>query len=97
MIIGITDQNECDFAVKFEDASRAKEVEECMGKGLDAWYCATNPEYYDGTDFTKDEIEGFYWSGYTEPTSELLNRKGIKHEIIDFRYDEHVADKIISR
>lgn len=83
MVIAYTDENECDFAIKIEDARRADEVEECMLKGIDAWYCATDPNKYEGDDFTNEEIESFYWSGYAEPTYELLAKKGIAYEAVD--------------
>ena len=89
MIIAMLDaQNDCSFAIKFDDVSRKDEVKKYMQVGLNAWYSATNPEDYEGDYWDKDEIESFYWSGYAEPTLELLERFGIKGACLDIECDD---------
>ena len=98
MVIAITDSNDCDFAVQFDNADDAEKVKSCMRKGLNAWYCAAHPDSYEGTDFTKEEIEGFYWEGYAEPTQILLDRNGIASKVVDIEVDENyevTADEVI--
>ena len=86
MVLAITDSNECNFGIKFEDESKLELVKYVAQLGLYAWYQAAHEDKAN-PHFTEDEIDGFYWSGYAEPTSELLDRYGIKHEIVD--YDEN--------
>lgn len=98
IIAQIDDCNDCSFAIKFEDESAKETVKEFMKEGLAAWYAATNPEEYEGNSFSKEEVKGFYWEGYTEPTIELLEKKGIESECVDIEYDEHGsinADEVI--
>ncbi len=90
MVVAMVDVcNDCSFAIKFADATQKEKVEECMSKGLAAWYAATDPEKYDGDYFTQEEVEGFYWSGYAEPTLELLKKHGIDGDVVDIEYDEN--------
>lgn len=98
MRIGYTDDNDCDFTIVISDDSQKDKVIECIEKGISAWYCATNPEDYDDDAFTKKEVEGFYWEGYAEPTCELLERAGIKYELVEDEYDEdgrRIVDEIV--
>lgn len=98
MIIAITDSNEDNFAIRFNDPSKADIVADCMERGLGAWYAATDPESYEDDLFTKEDIEGFYDAGYAEPTMELLKRNGIEFECVDIEYDENnkiIADEVI--
>ena len=100
MIIAITDSNDCDFAIKFADDAVKEKVEEYMREGLEAWYCAAHvPVDYEGKYWTNEDVNGFYGSGYAEPTIELLDRFGIEHELVDIVYDEDGnvanADKVI--
>lgn len=89
MVIAMIDvYNDCSFAIKIMDDTVKEKVKEFMEKGLSAWNCATHSEDYEEDLFTKEEIEGFYWSGYAEPTYELLERNDIKGERIDIEYDE---------
>ena len=82
-------QNDCSFAIKFTNEAAKEKVEEYMREGLDAWYCAAHvPVDYNGKYWSKEDVEGFYWLGYAEPTCELLDRDGIEHEVIDIEYDE---------
>ena len=83
MIIAYVDDNQCDFAVKFRDKNRAIEVKKAITIGIDAWYSAANEEVEANEYWSKEYIEGFYDSGYAEPTSELLDMWGIEHEIVD--------------
>lgn len=91
MTIAIFDDNECNFAVKFDDESAKEKVVKYMIAGLRAWYAAAhdNLDEDDLEYFSQEDIEGFYDAGYAEPTCELLDRDGIKHEIIDIEYDIH--------
>ena len=98
MRIAYTDQNDCDFTILIQDESLADKVVDCMLRGIDAWYCAAHPETYDGNDYTKEEVEGFYWEGYATPTCELLEREGIEYELVDDEYNEdgeRIADRIV--
>ena len=90
MVIAMIDtENDCSFAVKIANDAAKDKAEEYMQEGLRAWFCATDPESYDKDYFTKEEVEGFYWCGYAEPTSELLDKNGIEHEVIDIERDEN--------
>ena len=90
MVFGLVDiQNDCSFAVKFDDVSKLDLVKQFAVEGLSTWYEAANEDIEANEYFTKEEIEGFYESGYAEPTSELLDRYGIRHEIIDIKCDEN--------
>lgn len=89
MTIALLDQqNECNFAIRFEDVSLKDKVKELMIAGLDSWYEAAYDEIEDNDYFTAEEIEGMYNDGYAEPTLELLERNGIKGECVDIEYDE---------
>lgn len=99
MRIGYTDSNDCDFTIVISDDNQKDKAIECMERGIDAWYCAAHPNTYDRDDFTREEVEGFYWDGYAEPTKELLKREGIEFELVDDEYDEDghlIADEIIN-
>ena len=100
MILAITDSNECNFAIRFANEAARDQVEEYMREGLEAWYCAAHvPVDYNGKYWTNEDVEGFYGLGYAEPTSELLDRDGIEHEIVGIEYDENGdisnADEVI--
>ena len=99
MILGVFDSNDCDFAIKFDDVSKLDLVKELARAGLSAWYQAAHEDIEGDEYFTAEEIEGFYDSGYAEPTCELLDRYGIEYEIVDFEYDENgeaICDEAIS-
>lgn len=99
MIIAYVDDNECNFAVKFKDKNRAIEVKRAITIGIDAWYSAANDEVEANEYWSKEYIEGFYDSGYGEPTSELLDMWGIEHEIVDVECDEDdnvICDELVS-
>ena len=86
-IICVVDQNDSDFAfrVKAEDADRAIEL---SVRGLLAWYCAAHPEdWEDDEDFTREDLESFWDSGYADPARILLDRHGIWYEDVDIEYD----------
>lgn len=89
MVIAICDSNNQSFAVKFDDDSVKEQVKTCMKEGLDVWYCAAHvPVDYEGSLFTKEEVEDFYDLGYAEPTEILLDRLGISYEIADIETDD---------
>lgn len=99
MKIGYVDSNDCDFTIVISDDSQKDKVIKCIEKGIGAWYCATNPEDYDDDAFTKEEVEGFYWNGYAEPTEALLKREGIEFELVENEYDDDgnlIADEIVN-
>lgn len=54
--------------------------------GVDAWHQAANGDY-ENKYFTVEEIESFYWAGYAEPASELLNRHRIRHKVLNPEYN----------
>ena len=98
MRIAFHDDNDLDFTLVIKDESKKDKVIECMEKGIDAWYGATDPEHYKGDAFTKEEVEGFYWEGYAEPTEILLKREGIEFELVEDEYNEdgeRIADVIV--
>lgn len=98
MKIAFHDDNDLDFTIEFMDESKKDKVIECMEKGISAWYRATDPENYEGDDFTIEEVEGFYWDGYAEPTETLLKREGIEFELVENEYANDgnlVADEIV--
>lgn len=95
MTIAIYDSNDCNFAIRFSDESLKGKVIEYMKAGLEAWYSAAHEDYDDNKYFTKEEIGGFYWAGYAEPTCELLDRDNIKYEILDIEDDMEI-DKCIN-
>ena len=99
MIIAMLDNNDCNFAIKFNDKSQKKKIKEFMRAGLSAWYQAANEDIEGNEYFTAEEIEGMYDLGYAEPTCELLERNGIEAECIDVEYDENDcvcnADEVI--
>ena len=88
MILGVFDSNDCDFGIKFDDVSKLDLVKELARIGLSAWYQAAYKDIKGDEYFTAEEIEDFYWSGYAEPTCELLERYGIEHEIIHLEFDD---------
>ena len=89
MILGVFDSfNDCDFGIKFEDADKLELVKKLALAGLGAWYQAAHEDIEGDEYFTAEEIEGFYDSGYAEPTSELLDRYEIEHEIIHLEFDD---------
>lgn len=96
MIIALVDNyNDCSFAVKFDDKTVLEKVKKYMREGLEAWYCAAHePIDYDGDLFTKSEVASFYDLGYAEPTSILLDRDNIKHEILKYNENESYTDII---
>jgi len=92
--IAFIDDNECNFAIRFEDESLKDKVRQYMQEGMTAWYCAAwsaeeRKEYFEETYFTNEEVEGFYELGYTEPTCILLDRYGIKYELVDIKYNKN--------
>ncbi len=87
MLLAITDTNDCDFGIKFADESQLEFVKKLASIGLATWYQAAHEDKANEY-FTEEEVEAFFESGYAEPTSELLDRYGIKHEIIDIEVDE---------
>lgn len=89
MVLAMIDaQNECNFAIKFDDESQKDKVKEYMEAGLSAWYTAAHDKIEGNEYFTAEEIEAMYGDGYAEPTLELLDRNDIKGELIDIEYDE---------
>lgn len=89
MVIAMIDNlNDCSFAIEFKDESQKEQVKKSMCVGLDAWYAAAHIDTYEGTEFTKEDVEGYYGAGYAEPTSDLLLKKGIEHKTIDIEYNE---------
>ena len=89
MILAMIDaQNECNFAIKFDDESQKEKVKEYMQAGLKAWYTAAHVDIEGNEYFTAEEIEAMYGDGYAEPTMELLDRYGIKGELVDIEYDD---------
>ncbi len=98
MLIAYTDQNDCDFAVKFDDETKENEVRKAIQVGIDTWYEAAHTDIEGNEYFTKEEIEAFYESGYAEPTCEILDKLGIEYEIVDVEYndnDEVVCDELM--
>ena len=98
MIIAYTDQNECDFAISFDDKSKADEVKKAIEVGINAWYEAAHDDIEPNEYWDKEYIEGFYGCGYAEPTSELLDMWGIEHEVIDIECDEEgnvICDELV--
>ena len=88
MTVGLIDwQNDCNFAIKFNAVDKLDLVKKFMREGLATWYQATHEDKTNEY-FTEEEVEAFYESGYAEPTSELLDRYGIEHEIINLEYDD---------
>lgn len=89
MILGVLDSNDCDFGIKFEDADKLDLVKKLARDGLATWYQAAHiDEDEENEHFTKEEVEAFYGSDYAEPTSELLDRYGIEHEIINLEFND---------
>jgi len=91
MLIAMIDcQNDCSFGVIIEDESQKDLVMELMREGLDVWYLAAEDKnrIYPNDYFTKEEIAAFYESAYTEPTHEMLDKCGIKHEITSLFEDD---------
>lgn len=100
MVIAYTDQNECDFAIRFDDESKADKVKEAIEVGINAWYEAANDDIEPNEYWDKEYIEGFYDCGYAEPTMELLDMWGIKHEVVDVEYDDNgnvICDELVRR
>lgn len=89
MVIALLDQqNECNFAIKFEDETQKEKVKELMKAGLSCWYEAAHEIILDNEYFTAEEIKSMYGDGYAEPTMELLERNNIKAECVDIKYDD---------
>ena len=89
MILGVVDwQNDCNFGIEFDAKEKLELVKKLAIDGLATWYQAAHDDKTNEY-FTKDEVEAFYDSGYAEPTSELLDRYGITHKIVDLKYDEN--------
>lgn len=98
MVIAYTDQNDCDFAVGFQDESQADKVKEAIIAGINAWYEAAHKDVEPNEYWSEEEIRAMYGDGYAEPTCELLDRWGIKYNIIDVEYDddgEVICDELI--
>ena len=89
MRIGIFDDNECNFAVQVANDVNIEQVKELLKAGLGAWYQAANEDIEPNEYFNQDDIESFYWSGYSEPSCELLTRFNIPYEDIDILYDDN--------
>ena len=86
MTIAIIDElNDCSFAVRFEDKTKADIVRKAMIDGLDAWYAAAE-ETAESDVFTRAELDSFYNLGYAEPTMILLDKAGIEYAIEDVHY-----------
>ena len=89
MVLGVFDScNDCDCGIRFEDVDKLDLVKKLAIDGLATWYAAAHEDIEANEYFTEEEIEGFYWSGYAEPTSELLDRYGIEHEIINLEFND---------
>lgn len=98
MKIAYVDQNDCNFIVRFDNPEDADKVRQAIIIGIDAWYMAAHDNIEGNEYFTADEIEGAYYLGYTEPTTDLLLRWGIDHETLDVEYDEDdnvICDDIV--
>ena len=99
MRIGYVDANDCNFTIVIKDNSKQDKAVECIKKGIEAWYAATDPGAYDGNEFTKDEVANFYWEGYAVPTCKLLEREGIEYELVDDEYYDdgrRVFDRLVN-
>ncbi len=99
MIIAYTDQNDCDFAIKLLDDSKAELAKELMSEGMDAWYSAAHVPVEATEHFTKEDVEAMYGDGYAEPTYKLLDRFKIPYEKIELQYDENgdvIADEMVA-
>lgn len=105
MIIAYVDSNDCDFAVKFDNVNYVGQVKKAIKEGIGAWYEAS---YYEANRFDYDddaneyfsveELKSYYYSGYAEPTSDLLSKWGIEHEIVSVEFDEDgkvICDDIV--
>lgn len=106
MKIAYVDQNDCNFTVRFDNPEDADKVRQAIIIGIDTWYVAAhdNEDIQDylmdeGNEyFTADDIEGAYYLGYADLTTDLLLRCGIDHEILDVEYDEDdhvICDDIV--
>ena len=91
--------NDCSFAISFPDEFIKEKVKECMKDGLSAWFSATNPDEFNGTHFSKEEVSNYYYSGFTEPTTDLLSKEDIEHCLVDIEFNENGevinADEVI--
>ena len=95
MVIAIIEAfSDCSFAISFPDISAKEKVKVYMLDGLSAWFSATDPDEYKGSLFTKEEIENYYWKGYAEPTTDLLNKEDIEHCLVDIELNEN--DEVIN-
>ena len=97
MLLAVLDGNECNFGIMFKNESKLDEIKKLAKAGLGAWYQAANDDY-ENEYFTADEIEGFYNSGYAEPTEELLEKFNIEAEIVDLDFnsnDEAICDAVV--
>ncbi len=89
MILAVIDSfNHCNFGVRFCAKEKLVLVKKLALCGLKTWYQAAHDDKKNEY-FTEEEVEAFYESGYAEPASELLDRYGIEHEIVDLTYDEY--------
>ena len=87
MILAVVDDNECNFGIKLNDTTQLELVKKLAIVGLASWYEAAHTKIEANEYFDAEQIEGFYGSGYAEPTMELLTRYGISHEIVGLEYD----------
>lgn len=75
MVIGYTDENECNFAIKFDDETKADEVKKAIQIGIGAWYEAAHDDIQPNEYWDKEDIEGFYrLSENTHHFSSEMNR-----------------------
>ncbi len=98
MVIGYTDENECNFAIKFDDETKADEVKKAIQIGIGAWYEAAHDDIQPNEYWDKEDIERFYDCGYAEPTMELLDMWGIKHKVVDIENDDNgnvICDELV--
>lgn len=90
IVVGVIDStNDCDFAIAVPEGTDVELVENLAVEGLGAWYAAASgpDEAIEPTEhFDAEEIKTFYSLGYAEPTSILLTRMGIEHQIIDLEF-----------
>ena len=98
MIVAYMDGNDCDFGVKVAEGTNVEMLKMLIKGGVEAWYAAADTPVEETDFFTAEEVEGFYYLGYAEPTSMLLTRCGIEHEIVDLEFDSEgnaICDEIV--
>ncbi len=88
MTILCIDDNECNFGVRFDDESKKHLVKKAILEGLGTWYQASSDDFSGNQFFTAEEVEGFYDAGYAEPTSVLLKRWNVVHEITEWQNED---------